>query len=290
MSAAWTWLDKAVDSLRVDLCQPGQHADFPDGQITDWRIVPFLVIAQSYVGRYTVRLRDGTTATCETGGAFITAAEIPHHILHRADAAGVLSARWLHVRVTLAGTVEASRLIRPPLTVDRRAFSAIEPVLLKLLDAKKPKDNPLAYAARRTRLALEVFEQVVRWSEPAPEAAVTMGGLARLAPVLDHIQNRLAQPMAIPELAQLADVSVPRFHAIFKRSIGLPPREYLLRERLTRARVMLSSSTTAIEAIAAACGFADPFHFSRIFRQRFGLSPSAWRQQQAYGRNNADQQ
>ena len=282
MSRSWAWLDAAVDSLRVDLCQPGSNDNFADGDITDWRVVPFLVIAQSYDGRYSLRLRDGTKGTCETGGAFITPAELPHHIVHLAGASGHLSARWLHVRITLAGAVEASRLIRPPLIIGRKAFSAVEPVLLALLDNVRRDTNALAKAARRTRLALEVFEHVVRWSEPAPDAEMTLGGLERLAPVLAYIQERLAKPISVSELAHLTNLSAPRFHAVFKRCMGLPPREYVVRERLTRARLLLSSSTTAIEAVGNACGFADPFHFSRLFRQRFGLSPSAWRQQQAW--------
>jgi len=58
----------------------------------------------------------------------------------------------------------------------------------------------------------------------------------------------------------------------------MPTAAFLLHTRLERARYLLDDSDLSIKQIAHACGFADPNYFSRIFRQRHGQSPGAYRQ------------
>ena len=67
---------------------------------------------------------------------------------------------------------------------------------------------------------------------------------------------------------------------LFKKSTGATPHQYLLRLRLHDAALMLSENggqKRTINDITRACGFLDPFYFSRMFKKKYGVSPSSYR-------------
>ena len=67
---------------------------------------------------------------------------------------------------------------------------------------------------------------------------------------------------------------------LFKKSTGSTPHQYLLRLRLHDAALMLSENCSpkrTINDITRACGFLDPFYFSRMFKKKYGVSPSSYR-------------
>ncbi len=105
-----------------------------------------------------------------------------------------------------------------------------------------------------------------------------------LHPAVHHVQNWLAEhaiePVALAELAQVANMSVRSFSRAFKDATGLTPVQYQQRLRLEVAATLLNNSELSIEAIAARCGFDDPRHFRRLWQRHFGVSPSATRKQQ----------
>ena len=74
-----------------------------------------------------------------------------------------------------------------------------------------------------------------------------------------------------------------RFHFVraFRRTTGLPPRRWLRRYRVDRAKEMMLSSRLAVAEIAVRCGFADQSHLTRVFKALEGSSPGAWRRQHA---------
>jgi AraC-like DNA-binding protein len=88
------------------------------------------------------------------------------------------------------------------------------------------------------------------------------------------------QTGAIPSMETLAaslGLSATRFHRLFKEQTGLSPYQYHLQLRIQRARQMLHGTAMSIKDIARALAFDNPFHFSHAFKQKTGMSPSAWR-------------
>jgi transcriptional regulator GlxA family with amidase domain len=85
-------------------------------------------------------------------------------------------------------------------------------------------------------------------------------------------------------LARAAGLSVSHFNRLFLEWTGFTPMEYQRRQRITKARVLLGDAHLSIKEIAAQCGFDDPYHFSRVFRQLDGLSPSQFREAKLAGR------
>ena len=79
------------------------------------------------------------------------------------------------------------------------------------------------------------------------------------------------------ELAAMAGVSAAHLRKLFRASLGLSPVQCLRLLRLEWSASALLRSARPVQAVAAHCGFNDPFTFSRNFRARFGVSPSAFR-------------
>ena len=99
------------------------------------------------------------------------------------------------------------------------------------------------------------------------------------SPLLDYMQRRLAEPVALEELARTAHLSPAHLSSIFREQMGLPPVAYHTHLRIRRACRLLESTALTIAETAHACGYDDPYHFSRVFRRETGVSPRLYRAQ-----------
>lgn len=100
---------------------------------------------------------------------------------------------------------------------------------------------------------------------------------ARLAPLIDQVLASLDQPHALAALADRAGMSLRSFIRRFKAATGMAPGEWLLEQRLIRARDLLEQGGSGVEQVALACGFGAAANLRHHFRQRFGLAPAAYR-------------
>jgi AraC family transcriptional regulator, transcriptional activator FtrA len=101
---------------------------------------------------------------------------------------------------------------------------------------------------------------------------------ARLGPLLDRMRARLDRPQPLPALAREAGMSLRTFLRRFRDATGHPPGEWLLRQRLDRARELLEGARAApVEEVAGLCGFGSAATLRHHFRRRFGLGPAAYR-------------
>jgi len=101
----------------------------------------------------------------------------------------------------------------------------------------------------------------------------------RFGPLFDRMRTRLSEEQPIAELASEAGMSVRTFLRRFKAATGMPPGEWLLAERLLRARELLETTSHSIEDIALASGFGSQATLRHHFRMRLGTSPTAYRAQ-----------
>jgi AraC family transcriptional regulator len=100
----------------------------------------------------------------------------------------------------------------------------------------------------------------------------------RLNRVLDHINAHLAENLTLEALAAVANFSPYHFHRLFSAWMGETLGDYLRRCRVERsANALLARPLDTVLAIALDCGFASGEVFARAFRQRFGMTPTAWR-------------
>jgi AraC family transcriptional regulator len=107
------------------------------------------------------------------------------------------------------------------------------------------------------------------------------GGLApwQVRCATELMIERLGTDMSLSEAAAACGLSPNYFARAFKQSVGTPPHRWLLLQRVLRAKSLLRDAKFSLSDIAAACGFADQSHFTRVFTSIVGASPGAWRKQ-----------
>lgn len=101
----------------------------------------------------------------------------------------------------------------------------------------------------------------------------------RIAKAIRCIQDRFREPLAVPELASLAAMSVSTFHEHFKAVTGNTPLQYQKAIRLIEAQRLLSQSDRSVSSVAFDVGYESPTQFSREYARKFGLSPREDRKQ-----------
>jgi AraC family transcriptional regulator len=94
--------------------------------------------------------------------------------------------------------------------------------------------------------------------------------------VLERIDQELDRPLALADLAVDAGLGVRQFCRAFRASTGTSPHQYVLRQRVERARRLIATGRPLAE-VALQCGFADQTQLTRVFRRHFGLPPALYR-------------
>jgi AraC family transcriptional regulator len=100
---------------------------------------------------------------------------------------------------------------------------------------------------------------------------------AALRHVEDYIAVHMASDIQLADLASVACMSVGHFLRGFRAASGTTPHQYVLEQRLSKARRLLRETSLPIARIAVDCGFKTPSHLSAKFRGHFGASPSQYR-------------
>ena len=98
---------------------------------------------------------------------------------------------------------------------------------------------------------------------------------------LRYMEANLNEPLKRDHVARVAGMSPSHFSKVMAEHMGRSFSELLTLMRINRARMLISSTNYNLTAIAMECGFFDQSHFSRTFRKVTGLSPGAYRKEQA---------
>ncbi|BDA66277.1 transcriptional regulator, AraC family [Calothrix sp. PCC 7716] len=113
-------------------------------------------------------------------------------------------------------------------------------------------------------------------SKPSLEFKANGFPQSQLRRVIDYMQANLAQDLSILDLATLANMSESHFSRSFKQSVGITPYQYLLQQRVERAKQLLKQQAISISDIALDCGFANQTHLTKVFRQMTGMTPKTY--------------
>jgi len=100
----------------------------------------------------------------------------------------------------------------------------------------------------------------------------------RLRRAAAQIEQSLAHPASVEELARRQGLSRRQFERLFQAEFGTTPAAYAMGRRLHQGHWMLTHTELSVTAVAHACGFSDASHFSRHVRRSFGASPQSVRE------------
>ncbi len=132
-------------------------------------------------------------------------------------------------------------------------------------------EDPLAQARIRTGL-MELLFQVLDAS-----AAGTSQLPPDIAAVIRYIRERRGEMPGISQMASLVNLSESRFKQKFKQATGIPPAEFMVREKIGEAKLLLEDSGQTVTSIAMELGFSSSQHFSVLFKKYVGESPVQYR-------------
>lgn len=160
----------------------------------------------------------------------------------------------------------------------------------------------LRFPREENREALRVFDDLLRSIEGEDGAGILERALF-LASCLDtgeacssssttheesalrvfaHLCGHLAEPHAIAELAAIEGISEYALIRAYRKRFSITPLQHLMSLRVECACELLSEGTAPAD-VAAETGFADQAHLTRVFKQRIGTTPAAYRRMAAKG-------
>lgn len=97
---------------------------------------------------------------------------------------------------------------------------------------------------------------------------------------MDYMQEHMKEKIKIDELADTIGISRSHLSGSFKKELKMSPQEYLINLRMENAAYMLKNKAAPIQVVAAECGYEDSLSFSKIFKQKYNMSPKAYRDSQ----------
>ena len=94
---------------------------------------------------------------------------------------------------------------------------------------------------------------------------------------IHYIEQNFQNNISIEEIAEVCGINRSYLGKIFRNSIGRSPQEFLMNYRMVKATELLKLTTLSIADIGNAVGYSNPLHFSRAFKNVYGISPREWR-------------
>jgi AraC family transcriptional regulator len=103
-------------------------------------------------------------------------------------------------------------------------------------------------------------------------------GSARLRRIKELVDAKMEDDLSLDEMAQSVGLSTAHFARMFRQSTGETPHQFVLRQRVERAKVMLRVPDARVLDVAVACGFKTQQHFAQVFRDVCRVSPTEYRE------------
>lgn len=276
-----TFMSRQVESSRVFFFKEPEASTFevkcggfercrPDYRI-DRTDFPWFLLEFVHGGRGTVTL-NGNTSALKTGDFFLYGPGVEHHIATDPE-------KPLQKYFTGFWGPEAADLLE---------FCELRPGMishcLKSEPIRRAFDTLIDRGSRNSRFSRPICVAVIRQllmmcREDAVDAGSTeTRAFATFSRVKQCIEERFLELGTLEAVARACDLDAPYLCRLFSRFHDESPYQFLIRLRMQHAASLLLEGSATVKEVAAASGFPDPFHFSRVFKSVHRVPPSRFRE------------
>ena len=97
---------------------------------------------------------------------------------------------------------------------------------------------------------------------------------------INFINQHISEDISIDRISTECYLNKHYLCRLFKRKLGITVMEYILQTRLAMAKELLTKEKISVTQVSMLCGFSSSSYFSRIFKERIGISPTVYRKKQ----------
>jgi len=209
----------------------------------------------------------GDLALCDRHiGEWVGLMNVPHLQLGISDAALMASSDGAY------GEVE----LRPSRKFANPRLSALVAAVHAEMVAGFPSGRLFLDSVEQAMAVALVKDRAVRHRP----VKIYRGGLgsARLRRIKELVHVKMEDDLSLDKMAQSVGLSTAHFARMFRKSTGETPHQFVLRQRIERAKAMLRAPDARVLDVAVACGFKTQQHFAQVFRDVCRVSPTEYRQ------------
>ena len=258
----------------------GSLTNLPPDQTTDWRAMPFhfcCIPEQDSEESCKCLEISGRDTIYVKRGEFVF---VPAGVRHRVSEIGSIPVRsclWMHFRCTVFGDMDILNTCQIPFWLPAEETTLLNQLLRELIQL--PSTLDLSQSVHQQLLGNAFVLELLRHSTPreyVEDMTKKSANIIAIRHVLSVIEKS-PDPLPNEQLAKEANLSLSRFMAVFREITGTSPKRYQEQKRFRKACDLLLFSPFQVREIAEKLGFYDAYHFSRIFKQKTGFTPSEYR-------------
>ena len=254
-----------IESIDIKYFDYSGFTSYSNNGLVHIKQLPYLSIVQSKVGFYGIKLDSEKEYATREGVFFIAPSSVTQKITHFANKeSNEFTARYIFLDVIINKTYSLDDIFDFPIITDN-SFSEI-------LDADFNKFEASECLCDKMICVYGIIKHLLQMSK---EKYIYRNHM--ILPVINFIKDNYQKNISVEEMAGIAKMSESSFYAHFKKSTGRSPIKYLNEYRMSVACELLRQTDESIKYIAEAVGISDQFYFSKMFKQKYLMSPQNYR-------------
>ena len=231
--------------------------------VTHQKILSNLSIVQAIEGSYDISLNNGKTFSTGEGGVFIAPSNVVQKITHHNGKNGVMKAHWVFIDAVINNGFKFDDVFNFPIILPKRENEKVYKYLIEISNATNYFSKIIStfnllnilYAYRENTTKLHPIKSKIE----------------------SFVQDNYVFDIKAKDIAKHLYCSTAQTFRYVKKFFGLSPANYINGIRFKNAEYKLLTTTDAINEIATSVGFADYSYFSKLFKIRYGYSPTEYR-------------